>query len=770
MQAWAGRTVPSGWQGQWPPTAPPGFNGPPPPPQGVDPGAWYGGQWQVNPMFPAGASAPAQPWAPHPSWGVAAAPAQNHNPYKRVPNRGDAAYWATKLLDNPLGLENMIPKEQLEKEQQGAEPQTPWLWVPKELSKSDERHDHPPNPRDGHGVRDTQDSRRSSREMAQQPASASSASNAQYMQQQQQRHHHHSGSQASQAQQQPAQQPVQPHRSQTQPPYSSSNNNQPNGRRQQTEPTPRAPPSSAPATVSTYSEYYQQQQRQQQTQTQRHSPRPQEDPTPTPTPQPPQPPRTPTHTVSASSQARSQENEKSTAFSAHQELKPTFSANIVRTPNHYSVSSASAAANGTPTRTGSVRKPSRDDYTSNKEERTSFSPRRDTGRSHSRYRDRDDSSDDDSPPPRSHVRGPIYAPPTPTPNQTRSRSTATSPTRSNTVPTRESSIASLATSMSSFSVDTAPTSASSTTYLSTFSDEPGILSPLLVGGPTPSKSSPRGSNKSSPRERDVNRSSPREISRSQTYPLLSSSAMIPEERSTPPLSRTPSQKTPRRSPGTHKKSPAALGRSQTHPNLDFRDEPPVIPPMPSPSFMGRSPSPTRSSSRNPLPVPPMPSVYSVSSASASASAMSQEQQRRRKESQYEHNTSSAQHHSTSSPSRATQSSSGGYQSQSQPQRKVRRGFWNRRGDHLVIIPHSSSHSPSSPSSIAYGKKYIVYAPRARANPEELAQYPSPTDGWMDHRGRTIRYDPSVPELPDSLPLHGEPPLKPYEQFVEYTYV
>lgn len=98
--------APSGWKGSWPPTAPVGYPGPPPPPQGmkIDPKMWYQGQWQFNPMYRSVASAQAQAWAPHPMWQQQAA---DFNPYKRKPNPGDAAYWGTKLSDNPLGLHNM---------------------------------------------------------------------------------------------------------------------------------------------------------------------------------------------------------------------------------------------------------------------------------------------------------------------------------------------------------------------------------------------------------------------------------------------------------------------------------------------------------------------------------------------------------------------------------------------------------------------------------------------------------------------------------------
>lgn len=76
---------------------------------------------------------------------------------------------------------------------------------------------------------------------------------------------------------------------------------------------------------------------------------------------------------------------------------------------------------------------------------------------------------------------------------------------------------------------------------------------------------------------------------------------------------------------------------------------------------------------------------------------------------------------------------------------VRRGYWNKRGDHLTQ------------------EGYVVYAPQDRANPSELANYPSPTEGYRDHTGAFVKYDPKRPELQDSLPKHGQPPKMPYER-------
>jgi hypothetical protein len=78
-------------------------------------------------------------------------------------------------------------------------------------------------------------------------------------------------------------------------------------------------------------------------------------------------------------------------------------------------------------------------------------------------------------------------------------------------------------------------------------------------------------------------------------------------------------------------------------------------------------------------------------------------------------------------------------------RSLRYGYWNRRGDYLTM------------------DKYVVYAPHNRANPPELEGYPSPTDGYKDHYGNFVKYDPTRCELPESLPRQGQPPSLPYEK-------
>ncbi|KAK0192301.1 hypothetical protein F5146DRAFT_927189, partial [Armillaria mellea] len=77
-------------------------------------------------------------------------------------------------------------------------------------------------------------------------------------------------------------------------------------------------------------------------------------------------------------------------------------------------------------------------------------------------------------------------------------------------------------------------------------------------------------------------------------------------------------------------------------------------------------------------------------------------------------------------------------------KKVRMGFWNRRGDHLTAEGH------------------VVYAPPHRTHPTELKRYPRTKDGYMNHEGAFIKQNPNWTELPDSLPRFGRPPVRPYE--------
>ena len=78
-----------------------------------------------------------------------------------------------------------------------------------------------------------------------------------------------------------------------------------------------------------------------------------------------------------------------------------------------------------------------------------------------------------------------------------------------------------------------------------------------------------------------------------------------------------------------------------------------------------------------------------------------------------------------------------------PTGSVRRGYWNRRGDHLTR------------------DGFVVFPPPKMQYPEGLRAYPFETQGYQDHSGSFIAYV-RRPELPQSLSKHGKPPERPYE--------
>ncbi|KAG6916622.1 hypothetical protein DXG01_006118 [Tephrocybe rancida] len=77
-----------------------------------------------------------------------------------------------------------------------------------------------------------------------------------------------------------------------------------------------------------------------------------------------------------------------------------------------------------------------------------------------------------------------------------------------------------------------------------------------------------------------------------------------------------------------------------------------------------------------------------------------------------------------------------------------RGFFNRRGDH--VTPEG----------------YIVYAPPDLSFPQELDGYPE--RDYQDDLGFRIAFDDTRPELPESLPRYGQPPERPYRDFLKYA--
>ncbi|KAH9933915.1 uncharacterized protein B0H18DRAFT_982749 [Fomitopsis serialis] len=720
---------------------------PPPAPAGVNPQAWTSGRWQFNPMFrgPVPGPQPGVPaWAPHPSWGPHAA-ANNFNPYKRQPNQGNQDYWSTKLSDNPLGLENMHIRDAVSKKtRENGVMHTPWVWVPKELSESPEHQDSTdlPSGREGRDGADGREGRANSRVQDERPATREPS-----------RSRHERSAPTAEAQ----------------PRYSQDRYGATYGSKKTDGPSaePNVIPPPPPNMHNAYPAYSTQRSRD-------VSPRPADTQQARPEPRSsPNPPTSSASSAAAAAAARS----ATEAFSSRQELHPTFSPSIVRTPGHYSATSTPV-----PTRRSTT-----DDShaTSAHARRSSGDPSVHGDEAHnssttpSRRSTHEDASRSSSRAPH----GPIYA-----------------PARSNSLSKRRSS----APTPSSGSPSSA---AAPLPFLASFSEEPeGLLSPLMTA--------PGGG---------------RELGRSSTFPSLSASSTfdsIPEERAvSQPRTPKPSDRSrysdpqstphvnarspPRSSHASPESGPQRISRSPSHAQMSPPSQPTRSPNPPtarSPTAQPRSPtqpshSRSQSASRehsrsraahNPLPRPPMPTNYpTVSSASAYSSAStaqpaasytSSSQPARtssaypsgtqpastrssntqpsshyssppRSSSAYASHKPSASYSSSAHTSSAYNSASTAHAASAYPPapaapspghspgtRKVRKGYWNRRGDHLVYDQN-----------------------RDMANPPELAHHPSPIDGFMDHHGQKVKYDPNVPELPESLPLHGEPPKRPYKE-------
>ena len=75
-------------------------------------------------------------------------------------------------------------------------------------------------------------------------------------------------------------------------------------------------------------------------------------------------------------------------------------------------------------------------------------------------------------------------------------------------------------------------------------------------------------------------------------------------------------------------------------------------------------------------------------------------------------------------------------------KRKRKGFWNKRGDYFTR------------------SGYVVYAPHDQAYPPELQDYPDESQGFADENGQRLSLGPR-PELPESVPRHGQPPMRPY---------
>ncbi|PIL22317.1 hypothetical protein GSI_15005 [Ganoderma sinense ZZ0214-1] len=458
------------------------------------------------------------------------------------------------------------------------------------------------------------------------------------------------------------------------------------------------------------------------------------------------------------------------AFSQAREMHLTFSPKIIRTPDHYSSPSNSRHAS---------------------------------------------QEEDDGPPlPRtSGAHGNIYAP-------SRSSPSRPTPSRSNSISSHRQSTA------PSAGVTSGQTTASSSLGLLTFTEEPqALLSPLVVGSTPPMET------KSSP-GRDVSRSQsypfvrnpnpivgftgeseregkmyprtprPNENLRSRLEPGEQGYHHSPDrDRSAnvtpqPPIRTPPNLSPPTRTPPSRtspsyntRPSPDAgshharqISRSHTYPSVISHGvaiSPPVIPPPVVPSPVGSPPSNSMStsphygtssshysSSSSQGQQYPSSSRSSYPSSSYSRTSPNANSTRSRAASPLRHNplprppvvSPYAESLTRGGASSASAAAAAHQQSSfhNQTKRTVRRGYWNRRGDYLYVTDKD--------------ERFIVYAPPQLANPEELKQYPSPTDGWLDHHGDFVKYDPKVPELLDSLPVHGAAAKRPYQYFVQYTEV
>lgn len=255
-------------------------------------------------------------------------------------------------------------------------------------------------------------------------------------------------------------------------------------------------------------------------------------------------------------------------------------------------------------------------------------------------------------------------------------------------------------SSSSSFTSTASDSSSSISGVSSFVDEPAsILSPLMLSNATPKPSA-------------------RPIERYHTYPDIGRDPPLSTIAESPPRSHATSTPRPRQQRYTPPESYEPYTSSPTRRTSRSRSREPTPPRTPAkqtpPRDGGRPvvPSPANGSNStlylppnpliaNPLPPPPREVRYLP----------------------------------ISPPPRVGPPPAN--------RKRLRKGFWNRRGDHLTTTG------------------YIVYAPPNMADPEELKDYPEAGDAYKDNFGTIVEHNPDRPELPESLPRYGKPPEQPY---------
>ncbi|KAH7910342.1 hypothetical protein BJ138DRAFT_1101929 [Hygrophoropsis aurantiaca] len=687
--------MPQGWQGTWPPASnvafPPGYPGPPPPPAGASAQhpQWQAGWWQYNPNSQG--SAP-MPWAPGMGWG----PKVNYNPYKRIPKPASPSYWETRLSDNGLGLEGMVPRTEREprpsEDRDGdAVPQTPWIWNPPSLLEANADRATPT--RDFKNRRSSQDSTRqgstptrdyTGRRSAQaQEAYASDHSTPTHMDRFYAPRSARQGSADSQTMSMTGSASASSRQGSAGSLMGSSSLSRQGsnesylsrssvghggtspvhagvGQPSHVSPSQNLPESRPLGRPSDPNSFYQRiaystsqsQLSQSQSQSQSHHTQP-------------TPPSS-----SASSQFPPPFPAPGPDTRTSRERSPNSSSNPPAFPEPRSQRDRS-----------SPNPPQQPVFTAEPESFTSrvdLQPTFPSGivRTPDHYRSSRRSSDYDRSP--TSMGG----------NASSSASSFRGPPNGETL-SRQSSLPS--------------SSTASISSLTTFSgDVSAALSPLIDATPRPLANS---------------------LSRSRTEPSLSRSnnlSTIHESSASYLQRRDQVREYEREREREREREEAFFAPLPPPPDSDESDDdddtdnesfiPPPPHAVPGPSLRDRrgTPHPTRSS--NPLPPPPVERVNLAASAPP-----------------------------PQEPAPAHYS------------RRVRMGFWNRRGDHLT------------------SNLFVVYAPQDQAYPAELRDYPDETEGYRDQFDTFLPYLADRPELPASLPYHGRPPAQPYEDFVVYSY-
>ncbi|PFH50498.1 hypothetical protein AMATHDRAFT_85722 [Amanita thiersii Skay4041] len=282
--------------------------------------------------------------------------------------------------------------------------------------------------------------------------------------------------------------------------------------------------------------------------------------------------------------------------------------------------------------------------------------------------------------------------------------------------------------------NSAPAAPSSVYVAAHLVDEPtnSLLSPLLINTP---------------------KSSNRSLGRNSTFPVINSSSSldpIPEASSVSrPDQQQPSHHRPHKSshrtPLRNKAESADsyfYNTSPNHPSPTHPSHSSSSPYNASPSRSSRSSSSSRASSQQPSPATSLslsPHDYHTSPPTSSSSRQSNPLPVPPTE------------HSNLHFSSLSQSGSGAYTTK----KRVRKGYWNKRGDHVTM------------------SGFIVYPPSDHLYPSELQDYPDEKVGYLDEKGHFLPFS-DRPELPESLPHRGQAPRRPYtfnsllSQFLEYV--